>query len=177
MGGIWLKVTPVGTSVLLFHFSMKTFPCQRDLFSPKSKIIDITWEQRNRTHSGSGLLWCFSACCSVCVSDFLFSCPPPLFYILILSVFVIFLDYAFTSLSLWFLLTLLILFSVLFAGFFLSCSLSAASCLRCVGTAGSQSECSQSGAGGQHLAGERCFEDKPSRSRTGNKAREHHLEF
>lgn len=44
-------------------------------------------------------------------------------------------------------------------------------CLRCVGTAGSQSECSQSGAGGQHPAGERCSEDKPSCSRTGNKPR------
>lgn len=36
-------------------------------------------------------------------------------------------------------------------------------------TAGSQSECSQSGTGGQHPAGERCSEDKPSCSRTGNK--------
>lgn len=36
-----------------------------------------------------------------------------------------------------------------------------------VGTAGSQSERSQSGAGGQHPAGERCPADKPSRSRTG----------
>lgn len=48
--------------------------------------------------------------------------------------------------------------------------------LRCVGTAGSQSERSQSGAGGQHPAGERCSEDKPSCTRTGNKAREPHLE-
>ena len=54
--------------------------------------------------------------------------------------------------------------------------LSAAACLWCTGTAGSQSERSQSGAGGQHPAGERCSEDKPSCSRTGNEPREHHPE-
>lgn len=59
--------------------------------------------------------------------------------------------------------------------FFLSCSL-CCPCLWCIGTTGSQSECNQSGAGGQHPAGERCSEDKPSCSRTGNKPREHHLE-
>jgi len=41
-------------------------------------------------------------------------------------------------------------------------------CLWWDGTAGSQSERGQSGAGGQHPAGERCSEDKPSCSRTGN---------
>lgn len=37
-----------------------------------------------------------------------------------------------------------------------------------VGTAGSQSECSQSGAGGQHPAGERRSEDQPGCFGTGN---------
>lgn len=44
------------------------------------------------------------------------------------------------------------------------------------GTTGSQSECSQSGAGGYHPAGERCSKDQPSSSRTGNTAAERPIE-
>lgn len=70
-----------------------------------------------------------------------------------------------TVFTFWFFLTLL---SFLFV-------LSAAPCLWLTGTAGSQSERSQSGAGGQHPAREWCTEDKPSSTRTGNKPG-HHLQ-
>lgn len=143
---------------------------------------------------------CFSACCSqsVCLTSsvlFLSSCFCLCLLVLCffyLSVFIVFVV-SIPLLLFWFLLllpllcfsclifTLLVLLSglpwflsVLFGSF---CPvLSAAICLWCGGTAGSQSECSQSGTGGQHPSGERCTEDKPSSSRTGNKPGELYLE-
>lgn len=119
-----------------------------------------------------------SACCSsaLCVSDLLYL----LSFFILSSVFDLLVSF-WPSFTFWVLLPflcLLVLFyrfpSVLLGSF---CPLlSAAPCLWCVGTAGSQPECSQSGAGGQHPAGERCSEDKPSCSWTGNKPIKHHLD-
>lgn len=96
----------------------------------------------------SELVCCFSSCCSLGFS--------PVCLLLFLSFFCLFF-----SLFLCFCVFLILLYPLLSLP-------SAAPCLRCPATAGSQSERDQSGAGGQHPAGERCSEDKPSRSRTGN---------
>lgn len=132
-------------------------------------------------------LWQREPFLSVFLNSFSFSYPPPLFLSLILVFIFTFLFWwcliVFVLFWFWFPLLLLLLFYficvlVLLSFLFVvsSCSSRFFRCLWCIGAAGSQSERRQSGTGGQHPAGEWCSEDKPSRSRTGNKPIEHHLE-